>query len=100
MRRKGGIVIPVPLPEGSPNHSGTLRWGWKVGNYEFCPLQVEAAGGGGGGGGELAYPHVNVNHPKFQGTKEARGHILSAPSKPATLPAQALDAQANPAAAH
>lgn len=44
MRRKGGIIIPVPLPEGSLTHLGTWRWDWKVGNYEFCPWQPSAAG--------------------------------------------------------
>lgn len=52
---------------------------------------------------------VNTNHPKSQGTKErprqkvpagmAKGHILHALSAPPTLPAQALDVPANPAAA-
>lgn len=43
MRTRERIISPVPLPEGSLSHSGTLRWGWKVGNYEFCPLQPAAA---------------------------------------------------------
>lgn len=34
----------MTLPEGSLSHSGTSRWGWKVGNYESCPLQPAAAG--------------------------------------------------------
>ena len=45
MRTRERILLPVPLPEGSLSHSGTLRWGWKVGNYRFGPLQPAAAVG-------------------------------------------------------
>lgn len=45
MRTRERILLPVPLPEGSLSHSGTWRWGWRVGNCRFGPLQPAAAVG-------------------------------------------------------
>lgn len=90
----------MPLPAGSLSHSGTLRWGWKVGNYGFCPLQPATIGRGGKTTTTKRFGYFcgNINRSKSQSTvREAslevspKGHASQARVKAVNETSRTLD---------